>query len=92
MMQCKVAGKEAACARTFEIRLKCPTAQQPSVVAGLQRFARNRIIDDGLLAAATVTGFGDILYFVVTDGRAQRGDNAYRTWKNEIQKVTCAHL
>ena len=91
-MQCKIPTEGIECPRTFEIRLKCPAAQQPALLAGLQRFGRNRIIDDGLLNAATVTGFGDTLYFVVTDGRGQRGDNANRTWRNEMKKVTCSDL
>ena len=91
-MQCKIPTEGVECPRTFEIRLKCPATQQPALLAGLQRFGRNRIIDDGLLNAATVTGFGDTLYFVVTDGRGQRGDNANRTWRNEMKKVTCSDL
>ena len=90
-MQCRIAeGFEGP--RTFEIRLKCPAAQQAALLAGLQRFGRNRIIDDGILNASTVSGFGDTLYFVVTDKKGQRGDNAYRTWKNEMKKVTCLDL
>ena len=85
-MQCKIPTEGVECPRTFEIRLKCPAAQQPALLG------RNRIIDDGLLNAATVTGFGDTLYFVVTDGRGQRGDNANRTWRNEMKKVTCSDL
>ena len=92
-MQCKTSENELAdCPRTFEIRLRCPTAQQPAVLAGLRRFGRNCIIDKGLVNAATVSGFGDVLYFLVTDKRGQRGDNAYRTWKNELKKVTCPDL
>ena len=90
-MQCKTA-EEFEGPRTFEIRLKCPAAQQAALLAGLQRFGRNRIIDDGILNASTVSGFGDTLYFVVTDKKGQRGDNAYRTWKNEMKKVTCLDL
>ena len=90
-MQCKIAeGFEGP--RTFEIRLKCPAAQQAALLAGLQRFGRNRIIDDGILNASAVSGFGDTLYFVVTDKKGQRGDNAYHTWKNEMKKVTCLDL
>ena len=92
MMRCEAAREYAACPQTFEIRLKCPVAEQPALLAGLQRYGKNRIIDDGLLNAATVSGFGDALYFVITDGRSQRWDNAARHWKNEMKKVTCPDL
>ena len=39
---------------------------------------------------ATVTGFGDTVYFVVTDG--QTNTNAYRDWKNKMKTVTCLNL
>ena len=55
MMRCEAAREYAACPQTFEIRLKCPVAEQPALLAGLQRYGKNRIIDDGLLNAATVT-------------------------------------
>ncbi len=92
-MQCKNPGNEHAdCPQTFEIRIRCRAAQQPAVLAGLRRFGQNCIIDKGLVNAATVHGFGDVLYFVITDKRGQRGDNAYRTWKSELKKVTCPDL
>jgi hypothetical protein len=91
-MQCKVAQEGEACPQTFEIRLECPVADQSLLVAGLQRYGKNRIIDDGLLNAAIVTGFGDTLYFIVTDGRDQRSDNAYRAWEAAMKKVTCSDL
>ena len=91
-MECKIAEDGTKSPRTFEIRIECPAAVQPAVLAGLQRFGRNRIIDEGFLNAATVSGFLDTLYFVVTDSRGQREDNAYRTWKNEMKKVTCPDL
>ena len=48
----------------------------------------NRIIAKDLMNATTVTGFEDALYFIGTDSRGQRDDNAYRMWKNELKKVT----
>ena len=62
------------------------------MVAGLQRYSKNRIIDDGLLSAAIVTGVGDSVYFIVTDGRDQRSDNAFRAWEAAMKKVTCSNL
>ena len=62
------------------------------MLAGLHRYGKNRIIDDGLWNAATVAGFEDTIYFIVTDGREQRGDNACRTWKNEMKNVPCLDL
>lgn len=91
-MLCKVAQDDEASPQTFEIRLECPVADQPLLVAGLRRYGRNRIIDDGLLNVAIVTGFGDTLYFIVTDGRDQRSDNAYRAWVAAMKKVTCSNL
>ena len=90
-MQCKPA-EEFTTPRTVEIRLTCPVAQQKNLLAGLQRFGRNRVIDGCALNASTVSGFGDTLYFIVTDKRVQRDDNAYRSWKNEMKKVTCLDL
>ena len=91
-MHCKVAQKGSACPQTFEIHLECPLRDQPLLVAGLQRYGRNRIIDDGLRSAAVVTGFGDTVYFIVTDGTDQRSDNAYRAWRAAMKKVTCPDL
>ena len=88
-MRCKVARVDAG-PRTYEIRLKCPVAEQPALLAGLQRYGKNRIIDHGLVNFATVTGFGDTAYFVVTDGRTNT--NAYRDWKNRMKTVTCLNL
>ena len=88
-MQCKVAGENATCPQTYEIRLRCPAAHQPILLAGLQRYGKNRVIDDGIMNAATVTGYGDERSFIVTDGSGQRGDNAFRTWRNNMKKATC---
>ena len=88
-MQCKVAEESATCFRTYEIRLRCPAAHQPILLAGLKRYGANRVIDDGLINVATVSGFGDELSFIVTDGSGQRGDNAFRTWRSNMKKVTC---
>ena len=60
-MQCKIPEEGIECPRTFEVRLKCPAAQQPALLAGLQR-------------------------------QCQRSDNANRTWRNEMKKVTCSDL
>ena len=87
---CEAAGE--ASPQTFEICLTCPVAEQPILIAGLQRFGTNLILDDGLWNAATVTGLGDTVFFVVTDGRQQRSDNALRYWKNQMTKVTCLDL
>ena len=54
-MLCKVAQEGEAYPQTFEIHLECPVGDQPLLVAGLQRYSKNRIIDDGLLSAAIVT-------------------------------------
>ena len=54
------------------------------------RYGRNRIIDNGLMSCATVTGLGDAVYFVVTDG--QPIPNALRDWKNRMKAVTCLNL
>ena len=87
MMRCEVA-QETTCFQTFEIRLKCAAAEQPNLLAGLQRHGQKLIVDRGLVNTATITGFGDTLYFVVMDKRGQRSDNAYRTWKDEMKNVT----
>ena len=67
-MQCE-AAKKGTGPQSYEICLKCPPVHQPILVAGLHRYGKNRIIDHGLLNFAIVTGFGDLLYFVVTDGK-----------------------
>ena len=90
-MLCKMAQGGEAYPQTFEIHLECPIGDQPLLVAGLQRYSKNRIIDDGLLSAAIVTGFGDSVYFIVTDGRDQRSDNAFRAWEAAMKKVTCTN-
>ena len=91
-MHCKVAQAGEACPQAFKIHLECPLRDQPFLVAGLQRYGKNRIIDDGLHSAAVVTGFGDTVYFIVTDGTDQRSDNAYRAWRAAMKKVTCPDL
>ena len=88
-MQCKIAREDAG-PRAYEIHLQCPVADQPVLLAGLQRYGKNRIIDHGLVNFATVTGFGDTVYFVVTDG--QTNTNACRDWKNKMKTVTCLNL
>ena len=67
-MQCE-AAKKGTGPQSYEVCLKCPSSQQSILVAGLHRYDRNRIIDHGLLNFAIVTGFGDLLCFVVTDGK-----------------------
>eukprot|EP00973_Karenia_brevis_P020279 2785042-Karenia_brevis.AAC.1 len=42
------------------------------------------------MSCATVTGLGDAVYFVVTDG--QPIPNALRDWKNRMKAVTCLNL
>ena len=88
-MQCR-AAEDATGPQTYEIRLECPIADQPVLLAGLMRYGRNRIIDNGLMSCATVTGLGDAVYFVVTDG--QPIPNALRDWKNRMKAVTCLNL
>ena len=88
-MQCKVADA-ATGPLTYEIRLECPAADQPALLAGLARYGRNRIIDHGLVNFATVKGFDDAVYFVVTD--KQPNPNALRDWKNRMKTVTCLNL
>ena len=87
MMCCEIA-QETTCFQTFEIRLKCAAAEQPNLLAGLRRHGQNLIVDRGLVNAATITGFGDTVYFLITDKWGQRSDNAYRTWKDEMKNVT----
>ena len=89
---CEAAGGGAASPQTFEICLTCPVAEQPILIAGLQRFGRNLILDDGLWNAATVTGLGDSVFFIATDGRKRRSDNAVRYWENRMKDVTCLDL
>ena len=60
-MQCKVTEEGKDRLQTLEIRLKCPAAELPVLVAGLRRFGVNRIIDKGLLSVATVTGLDDAI-------------------------------
>ena len=69
-MQCE-AAKKGTGPQSYEVCLKCPSSQQSILAAGLRRYSRNRIIDHGLLNFAIVTGFGDLLYFVVTDGKTK---------------------
>ena len=88
-MQCEVAREDAG-PRTYEIRLQCPTADQPLLLAGLHRYGKNRIVDHGLVNFAIVIGFGETVYFVVTDGHVN--SNAYRDWKNRMKTVTCLNL
>ena len=88
-MQCR-AAEDATGPQTYEIRLECPIADQPVLLAGLMRYGKNRIIDNGLMSCATVTGLGDAVYFVVTDG--QPIPNALRDWKNRMKAVTCLNL
>ena len=83
---------EEAGPQTFEICLTCPVAEQAILVAGLQRFGKNLIVDDGLWNVATVTGFDDSVFFVVTEGKQRRSDNALRYWQNQMKKVTCLDL
>ena len=83
-MQCKTAREDAG-PRTYEIRLQCPVADQPALLACLQQYDKNRIIDHGLMNFATVTRFGDTVYFVVTDG--QTNTNAYRDLKHKMKTV-----
>jgi hypothetical protein len=87
-MQCQLVEEGTVCHRTYEIRLSCSAVHQSILLMGLQRFGRNRVIDDGLINAATVSGFGDEVSFLLTDGSGQRGDNACRTWRNNMMKVT----
>ena len=94
-MRCQVADENVASGpRSYEIRIECPAADQPNVLKGLRRYGVNRVIDDGLWNCATITGFKDALYFVVTDGHGQRqrGDNGCRAWENQMKKVTCHDL
>ena len=87
---CEAAGEAGP--QTFEICLTCPVAEQAILVAGLQRFGKNLIVDDGLWNVATVTGFDDSVFFVVTEGKQRRSDNALRYWQNQMKKVTCLDL
>ena len=61
-MQCEAAKKGTGPQR-YEICLKCPPVQQSILVAGLHRYGKNRIIDNGLLNFAIVTGFDDLFVF-----------------------------
>ena len=84
-MQCE-AAKKGTSPQSYEVCLKCPAEQQPILVAGLHRYDRNRIIDHGLLNFAIVTGFDDLLYFIVTDEKPNR--NAGRDWQHGLRTVT----
>ena len=84
-MQCE-AAKKGTGPQSYEVCLKCPSSQQSIFAAGLHWYSRNRIIDHGLLNFAIVTGFGDLLYFVVTDGKPN--PNAQRDWQHGLFTVT----
>ena len=84
-MQCE-AAKKGTGPQSYEVCLKCPSSQQSIFAAGLHRYSRNRIIDHGVLNFAIVTGFGDLLYFVVTDGKPN--PNARRDWQHGLFTVT----
>ena len=88
-MQCKAGDTETG-PQTYEILLMCPIADQPVLVAGLRRYGGIRIIDHGLRSCAVVTGLGDAVYFIVTDG--QPNLNALRDWKTKMRTVTCGDL
>ena len=60
--------------------------EQSILVAGLHRYGKNRIIDNGLLNFAIVTGFDDLLYLVVTDEKPN--PNARRDWQHGLRTVT----
>ena len=60
--------------------------EQSILVAGLHRYGKNRIIDNGFLNFAIVTGFDDLLYFVVTDEKPN--PNARRDWQHGLRTVT----
>ena len=81
-MLCKAAHGDEAGPRTYEICLTCSVADQLVLIAGLKRYGRNRIIDHGLVNYAVVTGLGDAVCFVVTDG--QPNPNALRDWKHKM--------
>ena len=84
-MQCE-AAKKGTGPQSYEICLKCPPVQQSILVAGLHRYGKNRIIDNGLLNFAIVTGFDDLLYLVVTDEKPN--PNARRDWQHGLRTVT----
>ncbi len=50
--------------QTFVICITCPVEDQDTLLAGLHRFGKHRIVDDGLSNAATVAGgsFSETLY------------------------------
>lgn len=56
-MLCKVKPEGEACPHTFEICLECPVADESLLVASLQRYGMNRVIDEdeGILNIAVVT-------------------------------------
>ena len=81
-MQCE-AAKKGTGPQSYEVCLKCPAEQQPILVAGLHRYGKNRIIDNGLLNFGIVTGFGDLVYFIVTDGKPN--PNARRDWQHGLR-------
>ena len=84
-MQCE-AAKKGTGPQSYEICLKVPLVQQSILVAGLHRYGKNRIIDNGFLNFAIVTGFDDLLYFVVTDEKPN--PNAQRDWQHGLHTVT----
>ena len=77
--------------QSIVVCVRCQSATQRIVLAGLQRKGTSLVLDDGIEGVATVT-VADSVYFIATSAREQRLDNAKRKWTAVMKKVTCANL